>query len=330
LHKVKFTRLGHVYKVAQIYKVCYNTFGSRFYKNMESPNFHKGKHMKTSEEALANYSKVNDLWRSNDCSIRFERSKESADFNVAKSLIRALWKMEVGSKFPYKTINQVHGNRSTWVKRGVVSINCDKGWGDIVHLWSHWIDIRVNPNLRPHSAEHSLIELRCTKHFFQKGYLEKSRVAIEQPKVKKRINKVAQRYERMLKRQKAWSKKLKLANTNVAKVEKEIRQYERVHSEEKRTTKYLDPLPVREPKEKINWEVKVREWAKENDEFVHDERYWDGYCSTSDRYVCIDDNLPNDYDQCARNKTWQQWWYLIQEGLELKKQGKLDDWKMNY
>ena len=45
LHKVKFTRLGHVYKVAQIYKVCYNTFGSRFYKNMESPNFHKGKQM---------------------------------------------------------------------------------------------------------------------------------------------------------------------------------------------------------------------------------------------------------------------------------------------
>jgi len=149
-------------------------------------------------------------------------------------------------------------------------------------------------------------------------------------KVKKRINKVAQRYERMLKRQKAWSKKLKLANTNVAKVEKEIRQYERVHSEEKRTTKYLDPLPVREPKEKIDWEGKVMEWAEENDEFVHDERWWDGYCTISDRYVCIDGNPPDDYDQCARNKTWQQWWYLIQEGLELKKQGKLDDWSMNY
>ena len=40
--------------------------------------------------------------------------------------------------------------------------------------------------------------------------------------------------------------------------------------------------------------------------------------------------IPDDYDQLARNKTWQQWWYLIQEGLELKKQGKLDDWSMNY
>tara|TARA_A100000172_G_scaffold26811_2_gene15731 strand:+ start:5842 stop:6666 length:825 start_codon:yes stop_codon:yes gene_type:complete len=149
-------------------------------------------------------------------------------------------------------------------------------------------------------------------------------------RAKKRINKVAQRYERMLKRQKAWSKKLKLANTNLAKVEKEIRKYERVHSEEKRTTKYLDPLPVREPKEKIDWEGKVLEWAKENDEFVLDERWWDGCCWTSDRWVSIDGNSPSDYDQLARNKTWQQWWYLLQEGLELKKQGRLHEWSMNY
>jgi len=148
-------------------------------------------------------------------------------------------------------------------------------------------------------------------------------------KTKKRINKVAQRYERMLKRQKAWSKKLKLANTNLAKVEKEIRKYERVHSEEKRTTKYLDPLPV-VVREKIDWESKVLDWAKENDEFVYDERYWDGCCTISDRYVCIDGNPPQDYDQCARNKTWQQWWHLIQEGLELKQQGRLEEWSMNY
>ena len=150
------------------------------------------------------------------------------------------------------------------------------------------------------------------------------------PRVKKRINKVAQRYERMLKRQKAWSKKLKLANTNLAKVEKEIRKYERVHSEEKRTTKYLDPLPAREPKEKIDWEAKVMEWANETGEFVYDDRWWDGYCTISDRYVCIDGNPPDDYDQLARNKTWQQWWCLLQEGLELKKQGRLHEWSMKY
>jgi len=197
--------------------------------------------MRTSQEALANYEKVNAIWRENKCSIRFEPSRESVDFDTAKNLLRALWRKEVGSKFPYKTIKQVSGNRYTWVRRGVVTINCDKGWGDIIHTWSHWLDHRVNPKTRPHSAEHSLIELRCTKYFFEKGFLEKSRNAIEQPKVKKRINKVAQRYERMLKRQKAWNRKLKLAQTNLEKVNKEIRVYERVHSEEKRTTKYLIP-----------------------------------------------------------------------------------------
>jgi hypothetical protein len=133
----------------------------------------------------------------------------------------------------------------------------------------------------------------------------------------------------MLNRQKAWSKKLKLAQTNLAKVNKEIHAYERVHSEEKRTTKYLDPLPVRQ-REKIDWESKVRVWAKDMGEYVHDEKWWDGYSTISERYVCIDGKPPYDYDQLARIKTWQQWWHLIQEGLELKKKGKLDDWSMNY
>jgi hypothetical protein len=197
--------------------------------------------MRTSQEALANYEKVNALWRENKCSLRYEDYKGEVDFNTAKNLLRSLWKKEVGTKFPYRKIKQVTGNRNTWVWRGILSINCEKGWADIVHLWSHWLDYRINPKSRPHSAEHSLIELRCTKYFFEKDIFEKSRLAIEEPKVKKRINKVAQRYDRMIKRQKAWNRKLKLAQTNLDKVNKEIRLYERVHSEEKRTTKYLIP-----------------------------------------------------------------------------------------
>jgi len=64
LQKVKFTGLGHVYKFVQMYKICYDGLGSRFYKNMKSPNFHKGKHMKN--------KKTNhkfDLYRFNNMSI---------------------------------------------------------------------------------------------------------------------------------------------------------------------------------------------------------------------------------------------------------------------
>jgi len=194
----------------------------------------------TSQEALANYERVNALWRDNRQPIRFESRSSQVDFVVAKRLLRNLWRREVGTKFPYRTIKQVTGRKNTWVYRGVVNINCEKGWADIVHLWSHWIDNRVNPYRRPHSAEHSMIEYRCTKHFFEKDYMQQSTDALSKPKVKKRVNVVAQRYERMLKRQKAWSRKLKLAQTHLAKVEKEIRKYERVHSEEKRTTKFLE------------------------------------------------------------------------------------------
>lgn len=197
--------------------------------------------MRTSQEALANYEKVNALWRENRCSLRYRDYKGAVDFNIAKNLLRSLWRKEVGTKFPYRKIKQVTGNRNTWVWKGIVAINCEKGWADIVHLWSHWLDCRINPDNRPHSAEHSLIELRCTKYFFEKDIFEKSRLAIKQPKEKKRLNKVAQRYERMLKRQKAWNRKLKLAQTNLDKVNKEVRLYERVHSEDKRTTKYLIP-----------------------------------------------------------------------------------------
>lgn len=197
--------------------------------------------MITSQEALANYERVNALWRDNNQPIRATSNNSHVDFVVAKRLLRNLWRQEVGTKFPYKTIRQVTGRKNTWVYRGVLNINCNKGWADIVHLWSHWIDRRINRSLRPHSAEHSMIEYRCTKHFFDKSYMQASVDALSKPKEKKiRVNVVAQRYQRMLKRQKDWNKKLKLAQTHLAKVEKEIRKYERLHSEEKRTSKYLE------------------------------------------------------------------------------------------
>lgn len=65
---------------------------------------------------------------------------------------------------------------------------------------------------------------------------------IVEKKPKRKINKVAQRYERMLKRQKSWNRKLKLAQTNLAKVQKEIKHYERTYDDNKRTAKYMDEV----------------------------------------------------------------------------------------
>lgn len=65
---------------------------------------------------------------------------------------------------------------------------------------------------------------------------------LKKTKEKRKINKVAQRYERMLARQKSWNRKLKLAQTNLAKVQKEIKHYEKTYSDNKRTVKYLDEV----------------------------------------------------------------------------------------
>ena len=317
LQKVKFIGVGHVYKFAQMYKVCYNALGSRFHKNMELPNFHKGKHMKIIKNTSSfDTGKLRSLFSF----IHNQIAKDEGKLSYWKNLNIQIWHKSYGYS-GHAYLGKYYGNGHDMH----LSMADDMSLYSMSQLFAHEL-------MHSYGYEH---------HQFPRHPLSEKQMAeieanfdvgemVKVTKVKKRINKVAQRYERMLKRQKAWSKKLKLANTNLAKVEKEIRQYERVHSEEKRTTKYLDPLPVREPKEKIDWEGKVMEWAKENDEFVYDERWWDGCCTTSDRWVGIDGNPPSDYDQLARNKTWQQWWYLIQEGLELKKQGKLDDWSMNY
>lgn len=152
---------------------------------------------------------------------------------------------------------------------------------------------------------------------------------IKKPKVKKQINRVAQRYERMLKRQKSWNRKLKLATTNLAKVEKEIKRYEKVHSEEKRTTKYLDPVE-RKPKQKIDWESKVRELAEKHDLYIEDGEYdYENY--SRDRWVSIDGDPPRDYSSYDRTKSWRQWYYITLRGLEIKAKGLVvyDHWYMN-
>ena len=295
--------------------------------------------MKTSKEALANYDKVNDLWTNNGYTIRFGDHEGKVNFKVAKQLLRALWEVEVGTKFPFSVVHETSGRNNTWVwtskklNTKVVKINTSKGWGDIIHSWSHYLDRRINPKSRPHSSEHSMIELRCTKYFFDNNYPFKD--VVGEPVAKLRINKVAQRYERMLKRQIAWEAKLKRAETHLAKVQKEIKRYEKVHSKEKLTSKYLNSLPKREPKEKINWELKVQELANEYGCLsIYDDRFWDGYQTVSDRYVEIAGVIPYDYDQLARNKTWKQWYDLVLKGLAIYDEegvdGLSDNWSMEY
>ena len=157
--------------------------------------------MKTSAESMYWYNKVDKTWKSigvNPC----VWESTPADYKIACKTIKALWKKEMGTKFPFN-LKEVTGNKYSWcTDRKTYKVNSGKGWAEIIHGLGHYMG-RMKNLKRPHCAEHAAMEYRLTKYV---------------------------------------AETLKQAERNLAKVEKEITKYERVHSEEKRTTKYLEPI----------------------------------------------------------------------------------------
>jgi hypothetical protein len=200
--------------------------------------------MITSKESLSWYNKVDETWKSVGVNPDVWASTPT-DYKVVCKTIKALWKKEMGKKFPY-TLKEVTGNRHSWCRdRKTFNVNTTKGWAEIIHGLGHYMGYMKN-HKRPHCAEHAILEYRLTKYVAENNLVElgnqellKQKEMESKPKL--RINKVAQRYASMLRRKSKWAKTLKQAERNLAKAEKEIKKYERVHSEEKRTTKYLEP-----------------------------------------------------------------------------------------
>lgn len=117
------------------------------------------------------YGKVNKIWESigvDPC----VWSSTPADFKIASKAVKALWKKEMQTKFPY-TITEVSGNRHTWCRRNNFVINTSKGWAEIVHGLSHWIGYQKKLK-RPHCAEHATLEYRMTKHVCEKNWVQSS------------------------------------------------------------------------------------------------------------------------------------------------------------
>tara|TARA_R100000544_G_C2209535_1_gene51131 strand:- start:42 stop:884 length:843 start_codon:yes stop_codon:yes gene_type:complete len=208
--------------------------------------------MKTSAESMSWYNKVDTTWKSVGVNPNVWKSTP-ADYKVVCKTIKVLWRKEMGAKFPYD-LKEVTGNRDTWCRdRCTFTVNPEKGWAEIIHSLGHWMGYMKNLK-RPHCAQHAAMEYRLTKYVAENNLVELSNQELAKPKVKLRVNKVAQRYARMLTRKQKWAKTLKQAERNLAKVEQEITKYERVHSEEKRTTKYLEPI-VRKMPPKKDWQA---------------------------------------------------------------------------
>jgi len=230
--------------------------------------------MKTSAESMSWYKKVDETWESVGVDPDVWKSTP-ADYKIVCKTIKALWKKEMGTKFPY-TFKEVTGNRDTWCRdRKTFTVNTTKGWAEIIHSLGHWMGYRKNLK-RPHCAEHAAMEYRLAKYVAQNNLVELSNQELAKPKVKVTVNKVAQRYANMLKRQEKWSKAFKQAERNLAKVEKEIKKYEKVHSEEKLTTKqYITFVEgkksVKSYKQKCEELLTEHEWLR-----IQRDECWEG------------------------------------------------------
>tara|TARA_R100001244_G_scaffold2070_2_gene3274 strand:+ start:116 stop:511 length:396 start_codon:yes stop_codon:yes gene_type:complete len=129
---------------------------------------------KISKEAREVYGQVYKIWKDSTgtATVGYRGyGKNPADIKLAKRFIKEIWKEVLEKDFPYP-IQQVTGDRRTWIRSGVFVVNCDKGWQNINHAIGHLMAYRKYPKKRPHSAENAWLEVRGAKLIVEK-YLNK-------------------------------------------------------------------------------------------------------------------------------------------------------------
>lgn len=145
--------------------------------------------------------------------------------NHAESYCRAMYKKATGRKFPYK-IRIGSGNRRTWVRSGVLTVNPDQGWHDINHDFTHWIERRTTGDA--HSDNHLQLEregaILIRRRFLTDGKPEEKPKPTTRDLQEKRAASVERRIL-------SWERKAKRAANALSKLRKQKRYYDKVLSE---------------------------------------------------------------------------------------------------
>lgn len=149
-------------------------------------------------------------------------------FNVweshAASYCKAMWKKATGRKLTAK-IRFGTGNRYTWIRRGVLTVNPSAGWKEINHDFTHCIERRTTGDA--HSDKH-LERERYGAEMIRKRFLMEGPQP-EKPKPttldlqQKRAASVETRIV-------TWERKAKRAQTALSKLRKQKRYYEKTLS----------------------------------------------------------------------------------------------------
>jgi hypothetical protein len=169
---------------------------------------------------------------------------------------KKLYRTVMGHAFS-GVIKLTSGNRYTWVKvqpvrqpgggyarKRVMSVNPDhrelsaRGLRALIHDLSHYCHGQLHPNDAPHSRRQAQLEGRMVRAALARGFLEGKLKPKEkaEPEPKVKPDKVQQRYARMIARRDKYAGELERSKRLLAKVQKEVREYERRHGERVKET----------------------------------------------------------------------------------------------
>lgn len=145
---------------------------------------------------------------------------------------RRLYRRAMGKPFTGE-VKITSGRRTTWVRRGVMSVNPNQRGGglrEIIHSISHYAHGRLNPKDAPHSWRQAHIEGDLADFAIKSGFLE-GKLASKAVRPSAKPDKVQQKYAAMVKRRDKWVGELERAKRLSAKAAREVLEYERRHKD---------------------------------------------------------------------------------------------------
>lgn len=168
---------------------------------------------------------------------RLVNSKWPKDVSLVPSAKEAitgakrLYRRAMGKPFRGKVV-VTSGNRYTWIRSRILSVNPNRrwsgrmaGWPDIIHLLAHYCHARKYPNARPHDHRELDLEADLTRYAIAHGFHEGRLKRPERlkPKPDRKVVARCKAAEALAR----WETKLKRAETGVKKYRKKVRYYDK-------------------------------------------------------------------------------------------------------
>lgn len=165
------------------------------------------------------YRRVNDAWPDKVPALTADEAVRAAR-KLYRFAMRRTWTGDV---------RVTSGRRYTWIRHGVLVVNPDQGWHQLVHMISHYCHDRLHPDVHGHNAAHARAELRMIKAVVRRGWLD-GRLRSE-PKPETQPPTVAdvraEKRARIEQRIKRWTTKRKRAETALRKLARQLRALDR-------------------------------------------------------------------------------------------------------